>query len=89
MHVLLLSSGCLLDRQYRLTSVRAVYPRQKNISAVAHACRLIVEYLNGAGITSTEYESDLEAPDGQIILHRWTISNDFIVEITSCKVIAD
>ncbi len=85
MRVLLLSSG----EYTHTTSVVAVYSSQKGISAVAHACRLVHDYLRGNRPESVKHETNLEGPEGQIILHRWSILHDFVVEITSCKVVAD
>ncbi len=85
MRVLLLSSG----EYTHTTSVVAVYSSQKGISAVAHACRLWNENLRGNRPESVKHETDLEGPKGQIILHRWSIYGDFVVEITSCKVITE
>ena len=79
MHVLVLSSA----------GYTQVYSSKKGISAVAHACRLVHDHLRGRSIEAVKYETDLEDLYGQVILHRWSILHDFVVEIARHKVITE
>jgi HD-like signal output (HDOD) protein len=79
MHVLLLSSA----------GYTQVYSSNKGLSAIAHACRLVHDHLRGRSIEAAKHETDLEDLYGQVILHRWSIPNDFVVEIARHEVITE